>query len=719
MRSLCYIFIWVLFMMPCLVTAQEIQWSADGNSYFESDENGISKIALNNTDVQKIMPATKFTRNIRSFSISKDETKILLYTNSKRVWRYDTRGDYYVYDIKTDKLTQLGAGMPESSLMFAKFTDDGSKVAFVSKQNVYIQNLNDYTITAVTTNGQRRFINGTFDWVYEEEFDCRDGIRWSPDGSKLLYWEVDATPTRDFLMINNTDSVYSRIVPVEYPKVGEPPSNVRLIIYDIANKTQTPIQLRGDNVLKYYVPVAEWAPDSKEVMVQQLDRKQQVSNIWVANASTGAANIVYTEKDEAWIDCKNTWDEGLPNGWLWLDKGKSFLWMSEKSGWRQVYKISRDGKTVTQLTNNNYDVIELKGWNEKTGKLLFMASPDNAMQRYLYASNMLKPTKPAVRVTPKTIAANCFYEVSPNAQYAQCMIVGSKMNLGKPEWIKTETHKTLEDADVTSKIVITNNSKAAFFKVTTSDGVTMDGWMLKPDNFDASKKYPVLFHVYGEPGSTTVNDYPTVFRSGMFKEAVRNEGYIVISLDNRGTPAPKGRTWRKALYKKIGQLNIKDQALGAKEIMKWPYVDAERIAICGWSGGGASTLNALFQYPEIYKTGIAVAAITNELNYDNIYTERYMGLPQENMQDYINCSPITYAKNLKGNLLYIHGTGDDNVHYQNAEQLINELIKQGKQFSFMAYPNRTHGIREGEGTTAHLQKLCLNYLKANCAPGGR
>ncbi len=717
MRSLFVIAALVLLLVPCLVTAQETQWSVDGSSYFESAANGISKIALNSTDVKLIMPATKFTKNIRSYAVSKDESKILLYTNSKKVWRYDTRGDYYVYDIKTDKLTQLGIGLPESSLMFAKFTDDGTKVAFVSQSNVYIQHLKDYSIVPVTTNGQRRFINGTFDWVYEEEFDCRDGIRWSPDGTKLLYWEVDATPTRDFYMINNTDSVYSRMIPVEYPKVGEAPSNVRLIVYDITTKKQVSIKLTGDDKLKYYVPCAEWALDSKEVMVQQLDRKQQVSNIWVANASTGTANIIYTERDDAWIDSKNTWDEGLPNGWLWLEKGKSFLWVSETDGWRQLYKISKDGKMVTKLTNNNFDLIELKGWDEKTGKLLYTASPDNATQRYLYTSNMLKLKKPAVRVTPKEISATCMYEVSPNTQYAQFVMYGSKMNSPKPEWIKTETHKTLEDGDV--KIVINNNSKAEFFKVTTAEGVTMDGWMLKPDNFDATKKYPVLFYVYGEPAATTVNDYPNVARNGIFKESLRNEGYVIMSLDNRGTPAPKGRTWRKALYKKIGQLNIKDQALGTKEIMKWPFIDASRIAICGWSGGGASTLNALFQYPDIYKTGIAIAAITNELNYDNIYTERYMGLPQENMQDFINCSPITYAKNLQGNLLYIHGTGDDNVHYQNAEQLINELVKQGKQFSFMAYPNRTHGIREGEGTTAHLQKLCANFLKANCPPGGR
>jgi dipeptidyl-peptidase 4 len=255
--------------------------------------------------------------------------------------------------------------------------------------------------------------------------------------------------------------------------------------------------------------------------------------------------------------------------------------------------------------------------------------------------------------------------------------------------------------------------------VKTEDGVEMDGWMVKTKSFDPSKKYPVVFLVYTEPWGANVLDAYNVANNFLFNGSMAEEGYIYISVDNRGTPAPKGAAWRKSIYRKIGRINISDQANAAKEILKWSFVDNERIAVWGWSGGGAATLNLLFQYPDIYKTGIAIAAITNQLTYDNLYQERYMGLPQENLQDFIDGSPITYAKNLKGNLLYIHGTADDNVHYSNAEMLINELVKHNKQFQFMAYPNRTHSISEGEGTFLHLSTLYSDYLRKYCPPGGR
>jgi dipeptidyl-peptidase-4 len=262
-------------------------------------------------------------------------------------------------------------------------------------------------------------------------------------------------------------------------------------------------------------------------------------------------------------------------------------------------------------------------------------------------------------------------------------------------------------------------STTEFFTITTTDNVEMDGWLTKPTNFDPKKKYPLVFYVYTEPASTTVNDKYGSNNNFLYKGNMADDGYLYVSLDNRGTPAFKGREWRKAIYKKVGQINIRDQAMAAKEILKWDFVDTERVAVWGWSGGGSATLNLMFQYPEIYKTGIAIAGLNNLFTYDNIYQERYMGLPQENPDNFVKGSPITYAGNLKGNLLYIHGTGDDNVHYQNAEMLINELIKYNKQFQFMPYPNRTHSINEGEGTSEHLSTLYTNYLRKYCPPGGK
>jgi dipeptidyl-peptidase 4 len=262
-------------------------------------------------------------------------------------------------------------------------------------------------------------------------------------------------------------------------------------------------------------------------------------------------------------------------------------------------------------------------------------------------------------------------------------------------------------------------NRVEFIKVKSADGVEMDAWMAKPANFDPKKKYPILFYVYSEPASQTVTDTYGAGMNFLYNGDMAEDGYIYVSVDNRGTPAPKGRDWRKSIYRKVGQLNISDQAAAARELLKLPYVDASRVAVWGWSGGGSATLNLMFQHPDIYKTGISVAAVANQLTYDNIYQERYMGLPQENREDFVKGSPITYAKNLEGNLLYIHGTGDDNVHYNNAEQLVNELIKYNKHFQFMPYPNRSHSISEGEGTSEHLSTLFTNYLKQFCPPGGR
>jgi len=284
------------------------------------------------------------------------------------------------------------------------------------------------------------------------------------------------------------------------------------------------------------------------------------------------------------------------------------------------------------------------------------------------------------------------------------------------EWVQLPKHESFKVNP--SAPARANAANVELFQVTTDDNVTMDGWMVKPKNFDSTKRYPVVFTVYAEPAGTTVRDAAGIGNASLYAGDMAADGYILMSVEGRGTPVPKGAAWRKAIYRNVGIINIRDQAMAAKKIMQWKFVDTSRIAVFGWSGGGSTTLNLLFQYPEIYKTGIAVAPVPNQLLYDNIYQERYMGLPQENMQDYIKGSPISHAKNLRGNLLVVHGTGDDNVHYQGTEMLINELVKQGKQFQMMSYPNRTHGIREGEGTTRHLSNLFTKFLKEHCPGGG-
>jgi dipeptidyl-peptidase-4 len=363
------------------------------------------------------------------------------------------------------------------------------------------------------------------------------------------------------------------------------------------------------------------------------------------------------------------------------------------------------------------DIVRI---DEKNNQLYFMASPVNATQKYLYRIKLDGKGK-AEMISPAAQPGMHDYEVSADAKYALHNF-SNYYTAPVTEWISLPDHKGLNGENKANDAVAKADKKTSaveFFKVTTTEGVEMDGWMVKPENFDATKKYPVVFYVYTEPWGQNVKDEYGVEQNFLYKGNMAKDGYIYISIDNRGTPVPKGRAWRKSVYRKIGLVNIKDQAMAAKEVFKWNFIDTSRVAVWGWSGGGSATLNLMFQYPEIYKTGIAVAAVGNQLTYDNIYQERYMGLPQENRQDFVNGSPITYAKNLKGNLLYIHGTGDDNVHYNNTEMLINELVKHNRQFQLMSYPNRTHSISEGPGTFAHLSTLFTNYLRQYCPPGAK
>lgn len=652
--------------------------------------------------------------SVRDFAFSADQRKVLIYTNTKRVWRYDTRGDYWVLDRTTRRLVQLGKGRPASSLQFAKFSPDGRLVAYVSEHNIYIEEPATGQIRCVTsTNGTRKLINGTFDWAYEEELEDRDGFRWSPDGRHIAYWQIDANKVKDYLMLNTTDSIYPYVIPVEYPVAGEPPSPYKIGVIDVASGSTTWMNIPGDPT-NSYLPRMEWADNSSELVLQQLNRKQNESRLFLSEIATGRTREIYDEKDSAYIECKGMWQDGVIAGWDWVSGGNAFLWVTEKDGWRHVYRVTRDGKKEVLVTRGNYDVIEVSLVDEKDNLLYFIASPENATQKYLY-STRLDGKGGLHRVTPVSEPGSHQYDISPTGQYALHTYSNANMP-EKQELISLPAHTTMSNAKMSPDEVA---HRVEFFKVKTVDGVEMDGWMVKPVPFDSTKKYPVVFYVYGEPAEQTVTDEYGTGENPLYLGDMAKDGYLYISLDNRGTPAPKGRLWRKSIYRQIGRLNIRDQAMAATEILKWPFVDSSRVAVWGWSGGGSSTLNLLFQYPQIYKTGIAVAAVDDQLTYDNLYQERYMGLPQENREDFVAGSPVTYAKNLQGNLLYVHGTGDDNVHYKNAEELLNALIRYNKIFQFMAYPNRSHGIYEGEGTRQHLMTLYTYYLRKNCPPGGR
>lgn len=649
---------------------------------------------------------------INGYEWSADNKQMLIYTNSKKVWRLNTRGDYWVLDLATGNLKKIGAAAKPSTLMFAKFSPDGAKVGYVRENNIYVENIADGKITPLTTNGSRTLINGTSDWVNEEEFFLRDCWRWSPDSKSVAYWQFDASGIKDFLLINNTDDIYPTITQIPYPKAGTTNAAVRIGVVNASGGETKWINTPGD-LRQNYIAMMDWTDNSNELILQHLNRLQNNLQLMVADAKTGSVKPILNETDE-------TWTEVFMQKLRWLDAGKSFLWMSERDGWQHLYTVSRDGTNVKLITKGDFDVISYLGIDEKNGFVYYSASPENATQRYLYRSK-LDGSGAAEKVTPENQKGSHNYSISPNGVWAfhnySAFTTAPKFEI--VNLINNSVRSMEENAELQAKIDNIKKGTQEFFKVDIGEGITLDGWMLKPPAFDPSKKYPILFYVYGEPAAQTVTDswHDTDY---LWHTMLSQQGYIVASVDNRGTPAPRGKAWRKSIYRKIGVVNAADQANAVKAIIaKNSFIDAERVGVWGWSGGGVSTLSAMFKYPEIYKMGMSVAPVADQRLYDTIYTERYMGMPQENAEFYKQGAPINFANGLKGNLLIVHGTGDDNVHYQGTENLINELVRLNKPFQMMAYPNRTHSISEGEGTTVHLYNLLTKYLNEHLEAGAR
>ncbi len=703
---------------------QPFQWYNNGNDYVRVENNkdgkqelvkyetasSKKKVILENKNL--IPDGMTNPINIESFTFSNDESKILIFTNSSRVWRSNTKGDYWIYDFQTQKLKQIGKSFPSSSLMFAKFSDDQLKVAYVQGFNIYVEDLANGKVTTLTKDGGNGIINGTFDWVYEEEFGDRDGFKWSTDGKTIAFWQLDASKTGTFYMINNTDSIYSQPIPIQYPKVGQDPSSCKVGVVNTDGKEITWIPIEGSSV-QNYIPAMQWI-SKDELLIQQLNRHQNKLIIWSYNVSTKSLKKVYTEEEKTWVDILYpdvTASNWANNDLTLVEHNTCFLRMSEVDGWRHIYKVNISTGEKTLLTPGDYDVASMLISTSKD--VYFHASPKNDTQRFLYKVD-LKGSGKLVKVTPAGIEGINIYNIAPNGKFA-LHTHQSALSATSAEIISLPKHTTLntliDNKPFSEKLSTLQLPDVEFFTVKTEEGIDVDGRLIKPINFDPSKKYPVLFHVYGEPwGQVGTDNF-----IGLWNIMMAQKGYVIIDMDNRGTPCLKGSDWRKCIYRNVGRINTRDQALAAKEVLKtMKFIDPERTAVWGWSGGGSMTLNLMFQYPEIYKTGMAVAAVSNQLIYDNVYQERYMGLPQENMDDFVAGSPITYAKNLEGNLLVVHGTGDDNVHYQSMEMLVNELIKNNKQFQMMAYPNRSHGIYEGYNTRRHLYTLLTNYLMSHC-----
>ena len=699
-----------------------VNWMKDGEHYSKMERNAegtIDVMAYSAKDNSKevLIPASKLVNpetgkpiSVRSFAFTDDNQKVLIYTNTRQVWRYDTRGDYWVLDVQSGKLQQLGKHCPEATLMFAKFSPDGTKVAYVSQNNIYVESLADGMVTALTTDGSDLIVNGTFDWVYEEEFSCRDGFRWSPDSKFIAYWQSDTEGTGWFDIINNVDALYPTIQRFPYPKAGTTNSAVKVGYVSVDGGATTWVNIPGDP-REHYLPRMEFIPGCNELFIQQMNRPQNTNKVWTVKIGESEPNNIFTDTDAAWLDTNDNIH--------WLKNNQYFTWESERSGYRHLYRVSRDGKEIIPITKGDFDYIHEVGMDVKKGLVYFIASPENFTQRYLYEAKLFGKGD-VKRLSPIDQEGQHSYSMSPTGKWA----VHTFSNTETPpviDMVSFPGHKSVrlitDNAEAKKQYQALGLQPKEFFKARSGE-LWIDGWMIKPVDFDPNKKYPVILDIYGEPASSTVQD---VWGGGsLWHQHLANQGYIVMSMDNRGANTPRGREWRKCIYGEVGTFACEDQARGIQDLGKqYSFIDLSRIGVTGWSGGGSQTLNCMFRYPDVFHTGIAVAFVADQRLYDTVYQERYMNTPQNNPEGYRKGSPIHYAAGLKGNLLLIHGTGDDNVHYQSCEMMVNELIRQGKVFSQISYPMRSHSINEREGTIFHLRKSMVDYWKKNLPAGGK
>ena len=667
----------------------------------------------------RITPSLESTPlSIYSYALSPDLSKVLIFTNTRRVWRYHTRGDYWVLDLSSHDLRKLGGEAQPATLKFAKFSPDSQRVAYVRDRNIYVEDLRSGDVKQLTQTPNDDIINGTFDWVYEEELGLRDGFRWSPDGKHIAYWQINTQGVPRISLVNNTAGHYPELLTFAYPKTGQTNPICRVGVKVVDSDRPTYWIHTSDDLRDNYIARMEWTHDSTGLVIQQLNRLQNTNlvrkfvldlrDVRGGSYHRSVPQPVVTETDAAWVRVHDEMH--------WLPERKAFTWLSERDGWRHLYLIrpGQSESSIQQVTKGQFDVIRLLRVDEKRNLAYVIASPASAAQRYLYSIKL--DGSGLQLVTPDGNKGWNDYSISPDGRFA-IHTVSSFDNPPVTSLISLPAHKQITVLESNEKlhnaVEKLERRPSEFFQVDIGDGVKLDAWCMLPPDFSEgrSTKYPLLIYVYGEPAGQTVTDR-WGGSSSLWHQMLAQRGYIIMSIDNRGTKSPRGRDWRKSVYRRIGTLGPEDQAAALRQVLKdRPYIDSKRVGIWGWSGGGSSSLHAIFKYPDLYKTAISIAPVPNQRYYDTIYQERYMGLPSDNVDGYRDGSAMNFAENLKGNLLLIHGTGDDNCHYQTTELLINELIRHNKHFTMMAYPWRSHSIREGKNTTRHLRSLMTRYLE--------
>ena len=669
----------------------------DGKHYTRLEDNIIKKYDLTTGNfVENILDGKEanadITGGINNYTFNGDESKIIIEFGREAIYRRSSKAFFYIYDRASKKMTPV---YDEDKVMYATLSPDGKKVAYVWENNLYYLDLDSGITLPVTTDGKYNdIINGSADWVYEEEFAFAKAFHWSPDSKKIAFYRFDESRVKEFTMTNYKNGLYPEYVTFKYPKVGEDNAVVSIYIHDLATEKNT--RAKTGKEADIYFPRIKWTHDN-QLCIFRMNRHQNELELLLTDASSGNTKTLLKEKNKYYID--------ITDDLTFLKDGKSFVWTSEESGYNHIYLYDMNGKKKKQLTKGNFDVTSFYGVDETNGLVYYQAAKVTPMDREIYSVNLKgkkdqKLTK-AAGTNSAQFSSTFDYYVNTHST------INSPASYTVYDRKGSAVRKIEDNAKMAGTMTNYNAQKAEFFDFTTSENVKLNGYMIKPPNFDESKEYPVFMHVYGGPGSQTVQNRWGGQNFWWF-QMLAQKGYIVVSVDNRGTGA-RGQEFKKMTYLQLGKYETMDQIEAAKYLGALPYVDAERIGIFGWSYGGYMSSLCLSKGADVFKAAIAVAPVTNWKWYDTIYTERYMRTEKENPDGYKDNSPVNFTDLMEGNYLLVHGNGDDNVHFQNTAEMVNALISSNKQFDTYFYPNRNHGIYGGN-TRLHLYTKMTNFL---------
>ncbi|MFQ5889085.1 MAG: DPP IV N-terminal domain-containing protein [Gemmatimonadota bacterium] len=630
---------------------------------------------------------------IEQHAFSSDGRRVLIFTETERVWRDNTRGTYYVFDLQS-RILQLVGSRPGGH-MFAKFSPDGSRVAFVRDNDIFVFDLASGEERRLTYDGSETIINGTTDWVYEEELSLRDAFQWSPDGQRIAYWRFDQSPLRAFYLLDES-SLYPSLTRILYPKAGERNSIVRVGSLEVASGETTWFDTGAEEDV--YVARMEWAESSEEVLIQRLNRHQNHLDVLLGDARTGETHLLFSETDDAWVEVRDDLE--------WIENGRRFVWTSERDGYRHLYMYEREGRLFRQITRGEWDVTSFHGVDQRAGLAYFTAAMHNPVTRSVYAVSLTRSTAPKMVAGGRGVHEA---EFSPDF----------RLFLDRHSKIGTPPRTVLRRADGSEVRVVSENAELAarvdslglrepeFITVSAADGTPLNAYILKPPDFDPGHAYPLLMYVYGGPGSQRVLDQWSGSRY-LWHQMLVQRGILVACVDNRGTGG-RGRDFTRQVYLRLGQLETADQVAAARELGALPYIDESRIGIWGWSYGGYITLLALLEGEGTFAAGVSVAPVTAWELYDTIYTERYMRTPAENPDGYRAGTPLTRAAKLESAVLIVHGTGDDNVHAQHTIRMVEALEEASKQFDMRLYPSKTHSL-SGRTTRVNLYEMITRFV---------